>query len=171
MAFTLENSTIEVQRGFLQFSTVVGVDPATVYRRMLRVYAEDCILRVTMRNWASSSGNSLTIRPTARTCFSAIALCLVPLKTSEREHFNLEDELKDAVKDRSCRGRFDYVWFRITRSVAKSPRVNNTSHSHKNSKNKESFCSFINGIVLFKSIVNALYPQYRFLPFSLNSPL
>ncbi|GFY79094.1 hypothetical protein TNIN_461481 [Trichonephila inaurata madagascariensis] len=51
-------------------------------------------------NRPSSSASSLSIRPTARIHHLAICMCLVPLKTFEREPFNSDNELKDVVKDR-----------------------------------------------------------------------
>lgn len=53
-----------------------------------------------MRNWPSSSGSSLTIRPTARTCRPEISMLFGPLKKHLKgKLFNFDDELKEAVKD------------------------------------------------------------------------
>lgn len=53
MAFTLQNSTIEEQRGVIRFLTAEGVKPANIHRRMLTVYGEGCVSDKSVRKWSA----------------------------------------------------------------------------------------------------------------------
>ena len=53
MAFTLKNSTIEEQRGFIRFLTVEGIKPADIHRWMVAVYGGDCVSDKTVRKWSA----------------------------------------------------------------------------------------------------------------------
>ncbi|KAH7978818.1 hypothetical protein HPB49_006865 [Dermacentor silvarum] len=50
-AFTLQNSMIEEQRDVIRFLTAEGGKPATIHRRMVTVYREDCVSDKSMRKW------------------------------------------------------------------------------------------------------------------------
>jgi len=43
MAFPLQNSTLEEQRGVIRSLTAEGVKPAAIHRRRMTVYGEDCV--------------------------------------------------------------------------------------------------------------------------------
>ena len=53
MAFTLQNSTMEEQRGVIRFLTAEGVKPADIHCWMVAVYGGDSVSDKSVRKWSA----------------------------------------------------------------------------------------------------------------------
>ncbi|XP_035208786.1 uncharacterized protein LOC118183378 [Stegodyphus dumicola] len=53
MAFALQNSTTEEQRGVIRFLTAKGEKPAAIHRQMVTVYREKCVFDLSVGKWSA----------------------------------------------------------------------------------------------------------------------